>query len=197
MNRRYWTAILFACLINTYNGLSEKNVLPPRHQGLSAVEWRDVFLGKKNFKGNYFTVFEKVDLFSDDTLAVFADLLNDDMLSNRVVYVLNTIAAKCDKRASRLGPCIRKHLHSKNICQQLAALCAIRSVGDDDSTTISDVSACLKSKNAVIRVNAACTLSTFGSRSKNYLPAIRILYKNETNDSFRIMYRKIITKLEQ
>ena len=193
------TMLFFACAFDARCVCGETaRGDPPKHEGLTAQEWKGFFPGKRRAGSEtYLAAFEKMSPISKESLQVLAELLDDKTLSNDVVYVMNTIAEQCGTNATALVPHIGTHLAHTNRCVQLSALYALRSIGEQAKSMSNEVGHCLGSPYVFIRKEAAMALSAFGEAGLVYLPKIRTLWETEEPGNNRSRYKNAIDRMEK
>jgi hypothetical protein len=167
--------------------------------GMRVEDIRSLIDGQSGTTNDYYHVFDKMLPLTAQTSGIIRELLDEEgEKSNlRVTYLLNGIAARCGAEAGHLVPHIQKHLAGQSACVQIAALCAVRSIGNPARSLIGETAKCLKSPNAFVRINASETLSAFDEDATVYLPALRTLLEVEEKNAVRSSYQKTIAHLEQ
>ncbi len=145
-------------------------------------DWQAYWTRQKKIDDNYADFFQKTSALPDQSIQVFADLLQDPTsISNRIIQrcVLLRIGRGCDTNAQILVPLIRPYLFDNSICTQLAALDALHRLGPAPLSFTNDLAKCLNSSNHFVRAAAARNLSELGARSCAYLSLIDSLAQEE------------------
>jgi hypothetical protein len=163
-------------------------------------DWQAYWTKLKTIDGNYNDFFFKTSALSDQSIQVFANLLQDPTsASNQIIQrcVLFRISMGCNTNAHILIPLIQPYLSSDSICTQLAALNGLHSLGPAPLSFTNDLVTCLNSSNDFIRAAAAQNLSELGACSRPYLPLIESLARNESKTNTRKVMKHAADKIKE
>jgi hypothetical protein len=187
----------------------------PKHHGLTADEWRDVFSDRTKLadysalkigassqntsKVSEWEAFCQDTHLSIESIDVLRELLeNDGEPNNRK---LRNCALDCIQRhkedAKALIPTVASRLSSPYLCERISALVALQKMGEASVVATNEIAACLGSSCRSESLSAVSALSVFGARSSAYLPILEAMLRASTNSSSKACIEQAIIKIRE